>query len=127
MQCLAEMWVTVSPFAGGCGSSISWFGCKVVIRLRRSSRLCPGNKKKRPPRPKQPALHHESSYGPQGRGYKSSVYHRCSPNKLCDHFTASIRRAGCGMANENGPGDVSNGKGHADRRSSLALLKNRRF
>ena len=98
-----------SRFAGGCGCLISWFGCNATTRSRRSSRSGRRNKKKHRNRLKPLALCHDFSYGPQGRGYNSSVHHRCLPNKLRVRFTPSILRAGCGMADQNWPADVSDG------------------
>src|SRR6266478_2744804 len=122
MQCLAEMWATVFPFAGGCGCFISWFGCNATVRSHRSSPLRRRNRKKRRNRLKPLALYHDFSYGPQGRGYKSSGHYRCLPNKLRIRLTPSILRAGCGMADQNWPTHVSDSQGDADRRGNSSLV-----
>src|SRR5882762_5387218 len=121
MQCLAEMWATVFPFAGGCGYFISWFGSNATTRSHRR------NRKKRRNRLKPLALCHDFSYGLQGRGYKSSVHYRCLPNKLRIRLTPSILRADCGMADQNWPAHVSNSQGDADRRGNSSLVEDGRF
>src|SRR5262245_23465274 len=127
MQCSAETSATVFRFAGGCGCFIFWFGCSATTRLYRGSRSCRTNKKKRRHRLKQLALCHDLSYGPQGRGYRSSVHYRCLPNELRVRFTPSILRASCRMADENGPTHVSDTEDDADWRSLRELFKNGRF
>src|SRR5678816_4620522 len=115
------MWATVFPFAGGCGCFISWFGCNATTRSHRSSPSRRRNRKKRRNRLKPLALCHDFSYGPQGRGYKSSVHYRCLPNKLRIRLTPSILRAGCGMADQNWPTYVSDSQGDADRRGNSTV------
>src|SRR6476660_3132506 len=121
------MWATVSRFAGACGYFTSWFGCNATTRSHRNSRSCRRDTKKRRNRLKPLALCHDFSCGPEGRGYKSSVYHRCLPNKLRIRLTASILRADCGMADQNWPTHVSDSQVDADRRGNSTLVEDGRF
>src|SRR5262249_19619071 len=49
------------------------------------------------------------------------------PNELRDHFASSIRRAGCGVADQSRSAQVSYAEDDADRRGGRALFKSGRF
>src|SRR5882724_11348836 len=102
-------------------------GCLQATPPDSTTRSRRRNRKKRRNRLEPLALYHDFSYGPQGRGYKSSVHYRCLPNKLRIRLTPSILRAGCGMADQNWPTHVSDSQGDADRRGTSSLVEDGRF
>ena len=74
-------------------------------------------------------LRHPTRYDrtPPHRISLSAREYLVGPNKLRICFTASIRRAGCGVANQNWPADVPDSEGDANRRGASALFEGGRF
>ena len=117
---MAEMWATVSRFAGECGCFTSWFGCNATTRSHRSSRSRL-RKNKRPSLPKQPArrddltrlwlLQHVAGLRrslEQGRG-QGEGFRCCDQIRIANPLTSILSpfakgRGGLGTAKQIGHG-----------------------